>query len=762
MELRADLLPLFAIGGGVLFLIANRLAFIVRYDGLAAGSSWWLWFSGAGVGFLAGRIVQRGATSDAVVVLGAQLELGFGFFMAATGAASLRSLAGLRDLSWRVRALFGLAIVHALATLATDWTIAPPIEIQRDLFDRPRALPDVRPATVVALIAMAILVALEARALHRLRPAIGRTGRLRSVALVFVVLACNDVLFAAGALPTIQLFEYAFVFLALMSTHFELARMLAVRDRLELLVAQRTAGLEAERASLVLGEARFRQLADATREAVLVCVGGHIVDANRAALDLFDPELIGRGAGELIAPADRARFDAYYQRGGGGLPLELDVLDHGGQPIRAALRTSVDPVQPERRVVLIRDIRDELQIQRKLLQSDRLAALGTLAAGTAHEINNPLAYVLGNAETLRDLLATEAPPAAELRTLVGEILHGGYRVRAIVGQLGALSRERPADDGPTDLRAAVEDVLVLTSHQLRHRARIRVEIPELPPVRGDRVRIGQVLLNLIVNALQSIPTGHAGSNEVAIRAWREGNAVHVLVTDTGCGIDPELVERIFDPFFTTKAIGDGSGLGLSICHSIVTGLGGRIDVASTRGQGSAFTIVLPLADRPATPTGRPIPGSPRTGEPPGRLSILLIDDEPMVARALARMLRDHDVELVSDAETALDRCLRGDHDAIVCDLMMPDRSGIEIHALLEREAPERAARMLFVTGGAFSNQAQAFLAERPERCLEKPVVVGELRAAVGRVTGRELGNVRGAAGVVSVECAASNVYRLAT
>jgi CheY-like chemotaxis protein len=380
----------------------------------------------------------------------------------------------------------------------------------------------------------------------------------------------------------------------------------------------------------------------------------------------------------------------------------------------------------------------DLSDRRKAEAAARLAGVGTLAAGVAHEINNPLTFVAANLELAEEAVRSLAERPEDARAVAAEARHaladaraGALRVRDIVRDLKVFSREEEGT-GPVDVRRALQAALAIARSELKPRARVRVLLDEpVPPVLANEHRLGQVFLNLLVNAAQAIPPGRAEANEVAVAARAAGGEVVAEVRDTGSGMSPEVRARIFEPFFTTKPLGQGTGLGLSICHGIVAALGGRIEVESVAGQGSTFRVVLPAAasaDRTGAPTASPAPA------PALRARVLVVDDEPMVGLALSRLLASHDVTVVERAAAAQDLLGRGERfDLVLCDLMMPDMTGMALHAWVAERDPVLAARMLFVTGGAFTEEAQEFLERHADRRLEKPFDVAELRAAVAAV-----------------------------
>jgi CheY-like chemotaxis protein len=264
---------------------------------------------------------------------------------------------------------------------------------------------------------------------------------------------------------------------------------------------------------------------------------------------------------------------------------------------------------------------------------------------------------------------------------------------------------------------------------MRHRASLVRDYGELPLVEANEASLGQVCLNLLINAAQAIPEGRVDDNEIRVTTYtdRDGRAV-VEVRDTGGGIPPEIMGRIFDPFFTTKPIGLGTGLGLSICHRLVTSLGGEISVESEVGVGSIFRFAIPGAPR-ARLTRRAI-SAPLPVVRAAR--ILVVDDEPGVGVAVQRMVAPpHHVTTVTSGEEALALVAAGQrYDVILCDVMMPNMTGMQLHEELVRVAPELAERMVFITGGAFTPSAKKFLEDIPNDVLEKPFDFKQLAATI--------------------------------
>jgi signal transduction histidine kinase/CheY-like chemotaxis protein len=389
----------------------------------------------------------------------------------------------------------------------------------------------------------------------------------------------------------------------------------------------------------------------------------------------------------------------------------------------------------------------ELDLQdahERLLIADRLAAIGTLAAGAAHEINNPLTYALLNVDhALRQMrvAASEgaALPVGENEDVLLAMIRGleqaqegMQRVRSIARNLLTFSQGAIDTRSLVDVRAIVESSIQMAMHEIVHRARVVREFGEVPPVEANEAALGQVFINLLVNAAQAIPEGTPSQHmvRVATSTTADGNAV-VEIEDTGVGIPPELVRRIFDPFFTSKAAGTATGLGLSISHGTITRMGGAIDVTSTVGCGTCFRVVLPPSKRWRSRSS----GSWRAiTAVPARRRVLVIDDDRQVGEAIARVLSNEaDVELVSEGRVALDRLAAGERwDVVLCDLMMPDCSGVDVYAGMLERAPDAVGSLVFMTGGAFTPRTRAFLENVSQPCLEKPLEADRIREIVRR------------------------------
>ncbi|MGD0679954.1 MAG: ATP-binding protein [Polyangiaceae bacterium] len=492
---------------------------------------------------------------------------------------------------------------------------------------------------------------------------------------------------------------------------------------------------------------KFRGLLEAAPDAtVIVTEDGRIAEVNGQIEHLFGygpDELVGEAIERLIPERYRAQHrrvrDAFSMdplRRPMGARANLFGLRKNGTEFPVEI--SLNPLETEEgRVVIaaVRDVTDRKEMQARLALSDRLASIGTLAAGIAHEINNPLGFVVNNlelvAEELRDVAGSS--PSGRLRTmmeLVGDAREGAERIRKIVRGMRVFSR---ADEERRELLEIprVLDVAVnMALTEVRHRARLVKDYQPVARVLAEESRFVQVFVNLLVNAAQAIPEGQAEENEIVLSTKTEGAHAVIEVRDSGRGIPLEVIGRIFDPFFTTKPVGVGVGLGLSICHRIIASLGGEITVRSQVNAGTTFRIELPVAPVDSAPDQFLAPGS-QPSQPSRRGRVLIVDDDPLVRAALGRVLRDHDVSLARGGREALDLLASGLHfDVILCDLMMPEMTGVDLHTEVGRRFPGVSDQMVFMSGGAFTAAARDFLDRVPNHRLEKPCDAQALRAVV--------------------------------
>ena len=494
--------------------------------------------------------------------------------------------------------------------------------------------------------------------------------------------------------------------------------------------------LRLERRRLARAGDRFRRVLESVPDSIAVYSEGRVGYANPALVALLGhasvAELVGKdiervlpGHSPLGAPGTRpVHREESWQRVDGSVAV-VEVAEHGID-LEGELGT----------LLIARDITERKRAQVALFQSTRLAAVGTLAAGVAHEINNPLTYVIANLDLVTEDLVRlgKVIPMGRLASLLEmaeDARAGAESVRKIVRGLKAFSRADEERRVTLDVAAVMDVSVNMALNEIRHRARLVKDYRGAPKIAADEGRLGQVFINLLVNAAQAIPEGSVEANEIRVVTMTDSTGRAVIeVHDSGEGIPPEVLGHIFDPFFTTKPIGIGTGLGLSICHGLVAELGGELQVESKLGEGTVFRVVLPPAKEDVEQAPPPaVVDSPVQAR---RARVLVVDDDMSVAEALKRVLaREHDVVVVNDGRCALERIRAGQtFDVIFCDLMMPEMTGMSFFAELAEMAPEVSARVVFISGGAFSPGAAAFLDCVPNRLIEKPFDFQALRALV--------------------------------
>jgi len=370
--------------------------------------------------------------------------------------------------------------------------------------------------------------------------------------------------------------------------------------------------LEEQRKQLADDLDRVRQstgevhaLFDRIPDLVLIHRAGTILWKNRAVIRALGYEeqddLIGKQLVDIVAPGSR---DLVRERMTGSVDgkepdlIEVWLLARNG----AAVLVEVSPSQvisfggQPARLVVGRDVTERVRLQQQLLTADRMASIGMLAAGVAHEVNNPLAYVLNNVEMAMRALTPLGESTRASREALGVALEGVDHIRTIVRDLLVLSRVDDHAVGPVDVQSVVESTLALAANKISERAELRCEYHPVPLARGTAARLGQVLLNLVANAIEAMPESSRATNELRVVVQECSGRAVVEVSDNGVGILPEHAARVFDPFFTTKAFGAGTGLGLAISQRLVTEIGGELTFESTPQRGSTFRVALPASD----------------------------------------------------------------------------------------------------------------------------------------------------------------------
>ena len=533
--------------------------------------------------------------------------------------------------------------------------------------------------------------------------------------------------------------------------------------------------------ALTESEDIHRTLVESSPDGILLAsLDFRIRKANAGAASLFEtstPEaLVGRKLTDFVAKSELAAIEGDFQT----VARSGEVL-YSERAFQAEAKAFVAEVgislsgpraeSPHYYVVILRDVSSRKKMQEQLAQSDRMATVGALAAGVAHEVNNPLTYILYNLTSLVE----DLPPLIEAANLCREALRGenaddieallqkteilddeelledlierveeaaegAEKVQKIVRSLKTFALKQDEHKSYSTLDGAMEAAIEMAYNQIKYRARITRDYQATPPLFMIEGRIRQVFLNFLLNAAQAIEEGAVHENTVAVKTWIEDSFVCASVSDTGVGISVENISRLFEPFFTTKPVGVGSGLGLSISHNIIVAHGGRIEVESHEGQGATFTVRLPRPKGTSTSMQAQLKKDETSSS--GAKRILVIDDEPMVCSTIRRVFsREHEVVVANSGKQGRS-VLQEDQgfDAIFCDIMMPDFSGIDIYDWLVQSSPKVADRMIFITGGAFTSRAISFLARVPNPQCEKPFDIETLKKQVQAVSHR-LGDV---------------------
>ena len=481
-------------------------------------------------------------------------------------------------------------------------------------------------------------------------------------------------------------------------------------------------------------ELESRELLDALPDAALVERRGLVVFANATAASMLgcsSDELLGSSMLDHVHPDDRAVVEAallsplasrkandarIVRKDGSSTQVELTALliHFCGEPST---------------FVVVRDVAERKLYESVIATSDRLASVGGLAAGVAHEINNPLTALISSLDFLDEETLSTLADNSDAGDLLLTAKEASYRIRDIIRDLRLFSRPDEERRGPVDLHATLDSTCRLARVEIRHRARLIKRFGPVPRVDANEARLGQVFLNLVVNAAQAIAEGDVESNEITVSTHTDaqGNAV-VSVRDTGRGIPSHVFPKLFEPFFTTKPHGIGTGLGLSISRRIIEDAGGSIDVQSELGGGTEVRVVLPAS----APRVEPNTSRPRMVTPSSKRSrLLVVDDDVAVRRALMRILGEHHVTTVSSGAEAIELISSGERfDAVLCDLMMPNVTGDQCFVRVVEIDPKQAERFVFMSGGAFTASARTFLETTGQPTLEKPFDIELLRSAV--------------------------------
>ncbi len=478
---------------------------------------------------------------------------------------------------------------------------------------------------------------------------------------------------------------------------------------------------------------------------------GAVVDCNEAFARILGwPDratLLATGVADLhFDPRDR-EGQVERLRQGSPASTEIRMRRRDGKPVWVVYSEHISIDAAGREIIegALVDVTDRREMEARLLQAERLASVGTLAAGVAHEVNNPLSYVLANLSFAQEQVTAvldrsrgkeDESDLVQATEALKEAREGAERVRAIVRDLRMYARADDDRRTPLDLARVMDSAINVVRSELAHRARVIRTYRPAAPVQASEGKVGQVLLNLLLNAAQAMPGGNADRNEIRVTVEPAAEGwVRIEVADNGAGMAPDVLARAFEPFFTTRQESGATGLGLPICQTVIASLGGEITLDSEEGVGTRARVVLP-ASAPMAPAAAP-PAPRAAATPPSGHRILVVDDDPGVGSAVRRLLLRNEVVVSGDAQGALDLLASDpEFDVILCDLYMPGTSGMDFYRQLRERDPGVAARVVFISAGAYTDESSDFLDSVPNERLEKPFDAARLRSLVARAARR--------------------------
>lgn len=479
--------------------------------------------------------------------------------------------------------------------------------------------------------------------------------------------------------------------------------------------------------TLAASQRDFRTVIERAPDPVLGLRRGRIVYANAALLSILGrdvEQLEGRPTSEILGPGDDAAIEKLFRaKNGARDPVTIRVRSREGALVELeATAVSADFYGKPTDVVICRDVTARRRFTARQMEMDRLVSVGTLATAVGHEINNPLAYIILNIEEARKLRT--ADPGADVTEHLEAAADGAGRIRETVNALRFFARP-DRSESTIYLDRVIRSAAAMASNEIRHRAKLHLDLNADIPLWGNETRLSQVFVNLLINAAQAIPAGDQSSNEIRVSCHRENDRAVFLVSDTGAGIEAERLERVFDAFYTTKPE-QGTGLGLGISRETIREMGGDLQVTSEVGRWTTFRGELPVCEPEVAP-GRL--ATPAAVVLPRRSTILLVDDEPLLIRSLARTLRAEAEVLAAESLSEAMELIEANPqiDLILTDVMMPNGSGIDLFNQLQAQRPALADQVVFMSGGVFTEQARTFRETTANPFLEKPLDLEQVR-----------------------------------
>jgi PAS domain S-box-containing protein len=506
--------------------------------------------------------------------------------------------------------------------------------------------------------------------------------------------------------------------------------------------------LRAAVAGFVHAERRYRCMMHAASDAILV--HDHetalVLEANPAAERMlgYTSEELRRMTGRQLTSPDAgetvSRISRELNETGRAMEHRLRMRKKDGSEIWASLRCSTYEFLGRKQYIAVLHevtalVEHEQQLelsnsrlreaQHQLLHSARLAAIGQMAAGVAHEINNPLQCILMGLDEFQRIRSDGSE--CKLHEAAVDMREAVTRIRSLTRSLLPFARSEREGPQLTDIDEIVQRGARMLQNEIRHKAKLELSLSKPRQIACFPMRMSQLLTNLITNAVQSMEEGSPDVNTLTLATREIGDSIEIRVQDTGSGMSDEVRSKVFEPFFTTKPAGVGTGLGLALCADIVQTHAGSISVTSEVGQGTCFVVRLPFdnglcSERPACVKAAAVQ--------PGR--VLLIDDDPLVLRSLARNLKSRYSVVTAESGKRGVEILASDRefDVVVCDLMMPGLDGPAVYAELETISPELPGRVIFCSGGVFSKRVRDFLAQVKNPIIAKPASLDQLAEAI--------------------------------
>lgn len=475
---------------------------------------------------------------------------------------------------------------------------------------------------------------------------------------------------------------------------------------------------------------------------------GLIVEANEPAERLWGrsiSELIGAHQTTLHPPilTDEAR-KAFQQHIAelmkmNRASIQIPILRKDGAITPTEISSSLIEIGGRTMILgVFRDITERVKAERDLRERDaqiqlqsHLASMGTLAAGVAHEINNPLTYVLGNLDFLRDYMVANNACGPEQVEAIDAAITGGNFLREIVADLKAISR-MDANESACDPGEVVRIATRMAMSDLRHRCILDLDLKDVPRVPISSARLTQVVLNIFTNAARSFTAADRSMNHISVSSTRSGEGVELKIADNGSGISQDDLKRVFEPFFTRNHSTGGTGLGLSICRRILSEAGGTLHIDSEMGKGTTVTVYLPMAEPEPLPEPEP---DGKTGRAVHHPKVMVLDDDYLVSQLIRQIVaKDCVATVFNNALEALEVLRAGEQfDLVLCDLMMPEMNGSAFHAAVQ-DLPN-APPFLFITGGGVTDDCIDLERRwsKEGRLLYKPFAAAELRRRVAEI-----------------------------